>query len=320
MRCSIVVRAFNEELHIGRLLEGILDQSLERPEIVVVDSGSTDATLEIVGRYPAKIVAISPSEFSFGRSLNRGLAVTTSPFVALASAHVYPEFDDWLERLLEPFANPDVALTYGRQRGDGRTKFSEHRIFEQWFPAHRPEDQRHPFCNNANAAIRRQFWEQTPYDESLTGLEDIAWARRMLEAGRRIVYVPEAVVVHVHEESPTRIFRRYQREAVALRRIDPDAHFGFGEFVRLFSRSVQHDFGAARRERSLARNLTSIVGFRLLQYWGTYRGFARRAPVTSELTKRFYYPPGGMAGTVTDRESARRLEYEKLDERSVRHD
>jgi len=67
------------------------------------DSGSTDA---IAAQYGAKVEHIPPAEFTFGRSLNRGLAAATCDLVVIASAHIYPVYPDWLERLLEPFQDP----------------------------------------------------------------------------------------------------------------------------------------------------------------------------------------------------------------------
>ena len=63
---SIIIRAYNEERHIGRLLEGILKQNVEPAKIVLVDSGSTDATLSIASRYPVELIQISPEDFTFG--------------------------------------------------------------------------------------------------------------------------------------------------------------------------------------------------------------------------------------------------------------
>lgn len=304
-----MVRAFNEERHVGRLLEGILRQNVTAPEIVVVDSGSSDATLDVVAGYPVQVVHIAPEEFTFGRSLNRGIAATTSDLVVAASAHVYPEYDDWLERLLDPFADPTVALTYGRQRGDHRTRFSEHQVFRQWFPDHPVEQQAHPFCNNANAAIRRRLWEEHPFDETLTGLEDVAWARHAQQRGLRVVYVPEATVIHVHEETPARIYRRYQREAMALRRIDPDVRVGFRDFLRLFASNCALDMSVARGQRRLLRELPGILTFRFLQFWGTYRGFARRGPASTALARVFYYPADPAPTTSAPRPHATRIAY-----------
>ena len=116
MDCSIVIRAYNEGRHIGRLLEGIQQQTVRNVEIILVDSGSSDDTLAIASKYCAQIVQIKPQDFTFGRSLNLGLQAASHELVVIASAHVYPIYPDWLERLLEPFENQSVGLTYGKQR------------------------------------------------------------------------------------------------------------------------------------------------------------------------------------------------------------
>jgi cellulose synthase/poly-beta-1,6-N-acetylglucosamine synthase-like glycosyltransferase len=74
----LVVRAFNEERHIERLLEGVRHQTVRDVEVILVDSGSTDATAAIAAQYRAKVVHIPPAEFTFGRSLNRGLPRPTT--------------------------------------------------------------------------------------------------------------------------------------------------------------------------------------------------------------------------------------------------
>jgi glycosyltransferase involved in cell wall biosynthesis len=162
---SVVIRAYNEARHLGRLLDGILHQSIQGVEIILVDSGSTDGTLEIAARYPVQVVHIAPQEFTFGRSLNRGLAHASGEFAVIASAHVYPVYPDWLERLLTPFTDPQVGLAYGKQRGDAATRFSEHQIFAHWFAEVSQLHQPHPFCNNANAAIRLSLWQNLTYEK-----------------------------------------------------------------------------------------------------------------------------------------------------------
>jgi rhamnosyltransferase len=153
--CSIIIRAFNEENHISRLLDGIQHQNIQDVQIILVDSGSSDNTIQIAQQYGVEVVNIQPQEFTFGRSLNLGLSLALAEFVVFASAHVYPVYPDWLERLLEPFKDEKVAISYGKQRGMETTQFSEHRIFEHWFPDVSTNNQGHPFCNNANAAIRK---------------------------------------------------------------------------------------------------------------------------------------------------------------------
>ena len=219
---TLIVRCYNEEAHIGRLLTGALRQTHPPDEIIVVDSGSTDATLAIASAFPVQIVHVDPSDFSFGRALNLGLEAAASDLAVFASAHVYPLYDSWIEQLTAPLERAEVAMAYGRQQTPADGRFSEQQLMARWFPSRSVETQRHPFCNNANAAIRRSVWEDQPYDEALTGLEDLDWAKRAIDRGMPLSYVAEAPVVHVHNESFWQVVNRYQREAIAHKRIYND--------------------------------------------------------------------------------------------------
>jgi glycosyltransferase involved in cell wall biosynthesis len=288
-RCSVVIRAYNEEKHIGRLLEGILAQTVREVEIILVDSGSTDATVSVASRYPVKVVSIAPEEFTFGRSLNRGCATAQGEWIVIASAHVYPVYPDWLEQLLAPFGDPAVALTFGKQRGNATTRFSEHQILAAWFPEKSARVDR-PFCNNANAAIRRSLWSLRPYNEEVPALEDVEWATWAMAQGKSVAYVAEAEVIHVHDEDRRAVYNRYRREAMALKQILPQEHFRVTDLARLYLSNVLMDAWHALRERVLLARVGEIAWFRWMQFWGTYRGFAQSGPLTRQLKEAFYYP------------------------------
>ena len=289
MNCSIVIRAYNEEKHIGRLLEGIRQQTLKDVEIILVDSGSTDGTVSVAESFAARIVQIPSAEFTFGRSLNFGLRAATYEFVVIASAHVYPVYPDWLESLLHPFQDEKVALTYGKQRGPDSAKYSEQQIFQQWYPDISKLAQETALCNNANAAIRKSLWAQNQYDETLTGLEDLAWAKWAQEQGHKIAYVHEAEIIHVHNETPHGVFNRYRREAMAYKKIYPESHFNVYDFLRLTTTNIFSDLWHAARERVLWKNMASIFWFRLMQFHGTRMGHRETSLVTPQLRETFYY-------------------------------
>lgn len=290
--CSLVIRAHNEELHIGRLLRGISEQSLDDVEIIVVDSGSTDETVSIARQYDAHIVTIPPMEFTFGRSLNIGCEQATRETIVLASAHVYPVYPDWLERLTNPLKESQVALVYGKQRGTAKTHFSESQHFAKLYPEISIADQESAFCNNANAAIRRDLWQRRHYDEELSGLEDLEWAMWAKGEGFRLSYVAEAEVIHVHTETPGQVYNRYRREAIALKRLRPHEHLGLADFARLVASNVSSDARHALSEGAFLGAWPVILWFRFAQFWGTYRGFAHRGPLSAELKQAFYYPRG----------------------------
>lgn len=307
--CSIVIRAYNEEKHLERLLTGIQQQTLREVEIILVDSGSTDGTLAVASRYPVRVVHIRPEEFTFGRSLNLGISQASSDLIVIASAHVYPVYPDWLERLLQPLKDPAVALSYGKQRGGKSTKFSEQQVFYHWYPDQAQPRQAHPFCNNANAAVRRSLWEEHPYDETLPGLEDVAWAAWAIQNRLTLVYVPEAEVIHLHDETPRAVYNRYRREAMAFKRIFPDQRFHFTDCIRLFVTNVVSDAWHASRQRLLIKNLDSILWFRWMQFWGTYQGYRHSGPLTWQLRQTFYYPRGLQAEPSPGERAVKPIQY-----------
>jgi rhamnosyltransferase len=288
--CSIVIRAYNEEAHLGRLLDGISHQTIKDVQVIVVDSGSKDRTVQIAQEYAAEVVKIDPKEFTFGRSLNMGISIANGEVVVIASAHVYPVYPDWLEKLIEPFKDKKVALTYGKQRGSNTSHFSENQIFTHWYPRNNQLNQRYPFCNNANAAIRRILWKKQHYDENLPALEDLAWAKWMIEKGFRIDYVAEAEIVHVHEETSKGIYNRYKREGMAFKQIYPHENFRLLDALRLFFTNVDSDMHEAYKQGMLGKQLLKILSFRRNQFWGTYQGYRQSGPLTWQLKRSFYYP------------------------------
>jgi len=293
--CSVVIRAYNEAAHIGRLLEGLFRQTLHDVQIVLVDSGSTDSTVDLAAAAGAHVLHIPPLEFTFGRSLNLGLAAAASDLVVIASAHVRPVYPDWLEHLLKPFSDPQVALTYGKQRAPASAHFSEQQVYYRWYPERSEPCQTHPFCNNANAAVRLSAWKAHPYDETLTGLEDLAWAKWALGEGYGVAYKAEAEVIHTHHETRRGVYNRYLREAMAFKRIYPEAHFSIYDFARMTSANIASDSWHASKQALLWKNLISIFWYRTAQFWGTYQGYRRSLEWNWSLRQTFYYPHGAAA-------------------------
>jgi rhamnosyltransferase len=289
-RASIIIRAYNEAKHLPQLLERLAAQSLRDFEVILVDSGSTDQTAAIAHLAGARIAHIDKNEFTFGRSLNRGCQAARGDILVFISGHCYPMHRGWLAQLLRPFDDPAIGLAYGKQRGGPTTKWSEHRHFRKTFPDRSAIPQEGFFCNNANCAIRRDLWQKRPFDEALTGLEDLDWAKWLVAAGRHTAYSAAAGVYHLHDETWPQVFRRYEREAIALKQIMPDLTFSFLDFLRLFLYSTWLDLKAAAGKRRALRELRGIIAFRFMQYWGTCRGTNYRKVLTRQLKEKFFYP------------------------------
>lgn len=269
---SVVIRARNEGAVLGRLLRGIALQDRDDVEVLLVDSGSTDDTRDIAHAAGARLVDLAPERFTYGRALNLGCAAARGPVCVLVSAHCVPVNDRWLSRLLEPLRDPDVAGSYGKQLPLASTLPYEQRNLLAGFPFGARRQTSHTFFHNANAAVRRDVWARTPFDETLPGLEDRDWARRVLAAGWQLVYEPLAMVYHQHTETLGQIYARSFREGVALRRLDPGFAQSATRFVVNYLRGVQRDVRFVRRYGRSWRALGALVPQRFMEAYGTYRG------------------------------------------------
>ena len=289
---SIVFRALNEERWFEDALKACKSQKLDAltSEIILVDSGSTDGTLAIAERHGCNIRHIGKSEFTFGRSLNWGCEAAGGHYLVFISAHCIPTHDGWLQALLQPLIDGEADYTYGRQIGDVGSNFSEKRLFEKYFPAFDRVPQEGFFCNNANAAIRRDVWARYRFDEECTGLEDMVLARQVVMDGGKIGYVASAPVVHIHDETLGQTRKRYYREALTLRTIMPEVHVSAFDALRYFIAGSLHDLGAAWSERALFKHMSDIVGFRFMQYLGTYRGHNEHRRLSRAQKEAYFYP------------------------------
>jgi rhamnosyltransferase len=201
LRCSIVIRAKNEARFIGATLEAITQQAFNGgAEIIVVDSGSTDGTVEIVKTFPTTLIQIPAASFSYGRSLNIGIEAAQGSHIVIISAHTLPIGRDWLAHLLDPFGDENVCGTYGRQLP--RADASPLEIFGMWYTGimrtTRRVQRSDAMFSNANGAIRRDLWESERFDEDVAGAEDLAWVRVMLRRGYSVVFEPRACAYHSH--------------------------------------------------------------------------------------------------------------------------
>ena len=204
MTIGVVIRTLNESELIGRCLETLRGQrGAFELDIVVVDSGSTDSTLEIARSYGAGILELQPGEFDYSRALNVGIERVAGDFIVSLSAHAIPTTDDWLEKMAAPFDDPRVAGVASRQVPWPDAPWQEvHRLQHQFgssLQGYSRETGQEIVFSNAASSIRRTVWRDVPF--TLAAVEDHDWARRVVTEGWTIVYEPAAVVLHSHTEN-----------------------------------------------------------------------------------------------------------------------
>ena len=129
---SIIIRCYNEQKHIGRLLTGIVQQTAADTEIIVVDSGSTDTTLKIAKKFPVRVISIPEVKYTPGYSLNIGFKEADREIIVALSAHATPANSHWLSNLIAPLDNLMVAATSSMQKPHPNHKLEPYLYFWQW--------------------------------------------------------------------------------------------------------------------------------------------------------------------------------------------
>ena len=228
MLASIIIPTKNEATNIGPCLDQVYGQRVDFPfEVVVIDSGSLDGTIDIVKQYPARLLQIAPGEFHHARTRNLGARASSGTYVVFLSGDAIPAGQGWLNALVRTFQEPGVAAVYGRQLAKPDAK--PERVF---FMQHRYGTQRLVKSANGstagkyllyqfstvNAAIPREVWERTPFPEDINGLEDFSFAMQVIKQGHKIVYEPDAAVFHSHNYSLMKSFQQYFDNGVVYQR------------------------------------------------------------------------------------------------------
>lgn len=212
-----------------RCLEAVGRQRVdEGVEIVVIDSGSADGSVEHSRRLGARVHEIAPEEFNHGRTRNLGAELARGDVLVFTSQDAYAVDDGWLSALVESLrSHPEAAAVYGRQIAHESAAPPE-RYFLGFLYGPEPRVQRITHASelnfeathfsNVNSAIPRALWEQHPFVDDIIMSEDQEWSRRMLLAGRVIVYEPRAAVRHSHDYTIANAFRRFFDSGVSAER------------------------------------------------------------------------------------------------------
>lgn len=208
---SIVLVMKNERRNIERIFPVLESQEFDAPvEYIYADSGSTDGTIDYMRERGVEAIPIAPEAFHHGRTRNIAASRARHDVIVFLSGDAAPACVHWLHNLVRHFDQPEVGAVYGRQiPPDGMGAMRKHALEHEYPTEGFVRDLAlassvHPGLfrfSNANSAVRRELWQRFPYNETVVLAEDQGMCRDVLMAGYRVVYEPDAAVVHGHERT-----------------------------------------------------------------------------------------------------------------------
>jgi len=269
---SVIIPTLDAGPGLARVLEAVTNQKTPWPyEVLVIDSGSTDGTLELIQKYPCvKLHQIDKKDFNHGGTRNLGAQLTTGEFIAFLTHDALPANENWLYNLVTALAkHPKAAGAFGKHlpyaeasaftKRDLNTHFdliAAHPLYVDKKTNKKRYDDKDQgwrqflhFYSDNNSCMRRSVWKKIPYREVKFG-EDQIWADDIIKAGYGKVYAIRAAVYHSHDFAPEENRERNMIEAAFFKHF-----FGYSlikdqeELTRNITFANKHDeaWGAEHR-------------------------------------------------------------------------
>lgn len=273
---SIIMRSFNEAWALKDTLAAIQAQDYANWELIVIDSGSTDGSQDMIrAARPAHFIQITPQEYNPSRVINHGMRLAKSNLCIFINADATPQGKQWLRPLVQALLDPQVAACFGRQipRPDCEAVFACD--YERCFGEHRESETWDHFFSMVSSGLRKDIWLQRGFREDLQYAEDDEYTRHCKAHGYQVVYVPGSIAMHSHNYTPDQSYKRAFGDARAIGKAwtrSPD-EFSALKTVLLGSISdVRHDIIYCLHHRRLT-GIWHALHIRWRQRRGKLAGF-----------------------------------------------
>jgi rhamnosyltransferase len=236
MKITFIIPTLNAGKEIDRLLQSLHNQTVSLDEIIVIDSQSNDDTEKICRKYERVIfITINRSEFDHGGTRDYAFRKSNGDFVLFLTQDALPIDEHYVEQILLPFQDEEVAMVSGRQvakkDASEREKLTRHFNYPSLSKIKTQKDIpllgiKTFFASNVCSAYRRAAYLQVGgFDFPLLTNEDLLISARFIHNGYKVVYCAEAKVIHSHNFTIKQHFSR---------------NFDIGAFMRMNSHIFQN--------------------------------------------------------------------------------
>lgn len=222
LKTSVVLTLLNEGEGLRVLLDALMQQTLPPDEIVIVDGGSTDGTVEILDEYAAKDVRVHVMQeagVNIARGRNIAIAAAHHPIIAVTDGGCRPD-SAWLEKLVEPLQHGDAyAAVAGKVEADPQTRFEYYAALLGMLQDSGDSSTR-SFLGRSSA-FRKSAWELAGgYPEWLYTAEDTLFAKRFNQLGMKVAIAEDSKLYWRPRRTLYRLAKMFFLYGVGNGRID----------------------------------------------------------------------------------------------------
>jgi len=270
-KVTVIVRTFNSEWVLDQALAALDKQVGVDIQLLIVDSGSTDSTLEMVSHYPHDFIAIEPGTYFPGKVLNQAIEASETEIVVFINSDVVLLTPDAIARLIAPLQHGNTAGSFGRQlvrpeadlwvRHDYDRAFPESGDVEKWMLYSLPI-----------AAMKKSVWKEIPFYTDAWGSEDTHWGVQAKEAGYKIAYVSGALAMHSHNYTYKQLASRRRIEGEADVHIYPKSSYSLVDMALSFVKSSIRESLYYLSHGAITK-IPWLIGNRAVYVWHYYKGF-----------------------------------------------
>ena len=216
---TLVLLTYNARTYLDEFFSSLDKQTL-KPELLVLDSESSDGTQEFLKAKEVAFTTIKKKDFNHGETRNQGLRIASHEIVVFVTQDIIFDNEDSLEKLVEPLThNNGVAMSFGRQlpKEDATilsqfarlNNYPEHSIVKK-FDDRTRLGIKTCFISNSYAAYKKTLLRDVGnFPSHLIMCEDVYVGAKALLNGLQIAYVADARVYHSHNYSLIQEFKRY---------------------------------------------------------------------------------------------------------------
>ena len=299
MDISIVIPTKNG----GKLLDDVLKMIFAQKtsysyEVICVDSGSSDNTIDIIKQYEIRLYEIKPEEFGHGRTRNYGASLGTGEFIVFITQDALPYDEYWLQNFIDAMKSDDnIAGGFGKHYPYPDCNLPDQNMLINHFASFGETNkefyltdsnrdryyneesfrQHMAFFSDNNSCLRRSVWESIPYDD-VEFAEDQFWARKILEAGYKKIYCPTAAVYHSHNYELNTYKQRYYDEYKAVYAVyGSELSHNLLEYFKGILRATLNDYRYIRKQDLSIREKLSWLRYSLIR--NRYRFWSARKAV-----------------------------------------